>query len=186
MIFQLLLMIHSNGECFHSGLAIHSNLTSMKIRIGLGVLLWTLIFKCNLKIYCCSTFVMKDMYGKSKEDVWWESHFPLLRLGFQRINKAAFRVFCIMSSSSRLLADQDKLNCQSWKSHIWFLFYSENGNSPNTENTVTPKSMYLWHSHCFLLHFKSMMRPSLIIDFQSSAVKVLCSLSCVNCVFLCF
>ncbi len=101
-----------------------------KDRIG------SLIFKCNLKTFCCSTFVMKDMYGKSKEDVLWESHFPLLGIGFQRINKAAFRVFCIMSSSSRLLAHQDKLDCQSWKSHIWFLFSSEKGNSPNTLNNT--------------------------------------------------
>lgn len=69
-------------------------------------------------------------------------------------------------------------------SHTYdFYFILRMGTHPTQR--ITPKSMYLWHSHCFLLHFKSMMRPSLIIDFQSSAVKVLCSLSCVNCVFLC-
>ena len=95
-------MIHCNGECFHSVLAFCSNLTSMKIKIGLGVLLWTLIFKCNLKIFFCSAFVMKDMYGKSKEDVWWESHFPLLELGFHRINKAAFSLLRYIRVSSWL------------------------------------------------------------------------------------
>lgn len=104
----------------------------------------TLIFKCNFKIFCCSTFVMKDMFGNSKEDVWWDSHFPSLGLGFQKINKAAFRVLCILSSSSRLLADHDKPNCQSWKSHIWLLFSSENGNSPNMQNnTLTSASLAL-------------------------------------------
>lgn len=84
-------MIHCNEGCFHSELAFCYDLTSMKIRMGLGVLVWTLTFTCNLKIYCCSTFVLKHMYRKSQEDAWWESHFPVFGLGFRKINKTLLR-----------------------------------------------------------------------------------------------
>lgn len=146
-------MMQCNCECFHSALAFCSDLTSMKIRnkdwkFYFG--LW--FFKCNLKIFCCSAFVMKDMYGKRTYDenpifLYWDlaskSSTKLLSESFALY---PVQVGCWLRTSPTV----------SHGSHTYDYYYDfllRKGTHPTRR--ITPKPMRPWLSDCFLLHFKS-------------------------------